>query len=277
MKERGLIRRVLEKVATGYTAANTAFVGGGIPNPDMNQDQAPVSAIVQAEPTWIRPSPLDPIVIRPNSEEGISQEANAGLRFFYDAINSHVDTSTEPLFWKEMEEKIAADPKEYLIVSEKTTGKNVFPNEHTYQYFQNGISRLDEVSFPSVEVIITDPDSFEYLSSVTEISLQFGDERTLASYRSNINIPYEESSISREELEVLAEDYFTKPLGMVNLWVQDPSDSGIIYSRFVDSEGAEHILVAIEEGFISYLIYSPSGLEFPATDINSQPDYSSTA
>lgn len=256
IQERGPIRRLLEKVATGYTAANTAFAGGGIPN----QDIMPPAIIRHAESPWAKSSPLDPIVLEASQAQEL-QETYVDIGVFYNAIDSFVDTSLEPGFWKEMKEKIARNPDEYLVVIENTLGHNIFPNEHFYEYYPNRVSNT-EVSFPSVEVLIADPDGYEYMSSVIKVRLQLGADGTLKSYISDENLIPIEDPLPPEKLEKLCGNYFIEPSEMtplpweveLGIFLEDPA---IVSRDFEDQEGTFYFQGATGHGHMTFELELP--------------------
>lgn len=256
IQEKGPIRRLLEKVATGYTAANTAFAGGGIPT----QDITPPAIIRHVESSWAKSSPLDPIVLEASQVQEL-QETYVDIGVFYNAIDSFVDTSLEPGFWEEMKDKIARKPDEHLVVIENIFGHNIFPNEHTYEYYPNGKSNKG-VSFPSVEVFIADPDGYEYISTNIIIFLQLGAEGTLSSYTNDENLPPLEDPFPPEKLEKLCGNYFIEPSEMTPLpWKVEfgvfPEDPAIVSRDFEDQGGTFYFQGATGHGHMTF------GLELP--------------
>lgn len=99
-------------------------------------------------------------------------------------LDTFVDKSVEPEFWKQWDQILTADQSKYLDIHHSVTGGNVSNNVHTYDYYADGI----KTGQPNMQLLVIDPDGSTYPSRAVMISLQLGEHGSINESNKNSQI-----------------------------------------------------------------------------------------
>lgn len=246
---------MLEAIRLGLTAVELSRALSGQPSPVTPQNKPAIEWRANTNYSWSG-DPLAVTVFEPAQE--FSPIEQADMEHTKNAIGKLVNRHLEPDFWNLFDIRIETDPYSYFILTPESTRNDLlYTNRHTVSYYPQEPEA--DITFPSVEVDLINPDGFNYFDPTIIVTLQLAKDKTLSGYKSDLDLP-DADSIPEQELETLGDQYFLIPEAMKVLpWESAENDPDIKYRNFENpyTHATYYQQVSLTGGFMSFGYSTP--------------------
>lgn len=244
-----------EAIRLGLAAGELSRALSGQPSPVTLQNESPIEWRVNTNYSW-RGDPLAVTVFEQAQE--FSPIEQADIEHTKNAIGKLVNKNLEPDFWNLFESRLETDPYlHFILTPESTRSDLLYTNRHTVSYYSQEPEA--DITFPSIEVDLINPDGFNYFDPTIIVTLQLAKDRTLSGYKSELDLP-DAGSIPEQELETLGDQYFLIPEAMKVLpWESAENDPDVKYRTFEnpDTHATYYQQVSLMGGFMSFGYSTP--------------------
>ncbi|EKD85912.1 MAG: hypothetical protein ACD_37C00577G0002 [uncultured bacterium] len=244
-----------EAIRLGLATGELSRALSGQPSPVTPQNEPPIEWKANTSYGWHK-DPLTVTVFEQAQESSPIEQTD--IEHTKNAISKLVNRNLEPDFWNLFDNRIEMDPYSYLILTPESTRNDLlYTNRHTVSYYSQELEA--DITFPSVEVDLINPDGFNYFDPTIIVTLQLAKDRTLSGYKSDLDLP-DAGSIPEQELEALGDQYFLIPETMKALpWESAENDPDIKYRTFEnpDTHATYYQQISLIGGFMSFGYSTP--------------------